>query len=90
MRENPEGSPDNSAPPPFRIDQTLHQILYKPQSRPAAEIAVERKALPEPPYPIHPDPQPMTKRAYQHLNAWRIWKSWGAPARTMAQTEVLS
>jgi len=82
MREIQEGSRSNDAAttvPPFRIDQKLHQILYKPESRPAVEAPVEQEALPEPPYPIHPDPQPMTKKAYQHMNAWRTWKSWGAP-----------
>ena len=82
MTENQVELPGNrttKSVSPFRIDPTLHQILYKPQSRPAVEVPVDLEALPEPPYPIHPDPQPMTKKAYHHLNAWRTGKSLGAP-----------
>ena len=82
MTENQVELPGNrttKSVSPFRIDPTLHQILYKPQSRSAVEVPVELEALPEPPYPNHPDPQPMTKKAYHHLNAWRTWKSLGAP-----------
>ena len=68
-----------TAPPAFRIDPKLHQILYKPAARPALEPAPEPEALPEPPYPIHPDPRPMTKKEYQRLNALRTWKTWGSP-----------
>jgi len=39
----------------------------------------EPAVLPEPPYPIHADPQPMSKSEYQKLNAIRTWKTWGAP-----------
>src|SRR5437899_7488961 len=35
--------------------------------------------LGEPLYPIHADPQPMSKSEYQKLNAIRTWKTWGAP-----------
>src|SRR5437588_11845475 len=73
-----ENAPASSAPP-FRLDQKLHQILYKPEPRTVLEALPEPVALPEPPYPIHPDPQPMTKSEYQKLNAIRTWKTWGAP-----------
>ena len=45
-----------AATPPFRLDAKLHQILYKPESRPVLEPLPEPEVLPEPPYPIHPDP----------------------------------
>jgi MoaA/NifB/PqqE/SkfB family radical SAM enzyme len=64
---------------PFRLDQKLHQILYKSPSRPTLEPMPEEIALPEPPYPQHPDPKEMTKSEYQRLNAIRTWKTWGAP-----------
>ena len=73
-----ENAPASSAPP-FRLDQKLHQILYKPEPRTVLEALPEPVALPEPPYPMHPDPQPMTKSEYQKLNAIRTWKTWGAP-----------
>src|ERR687894_402602 len=65
--------------PPFRLDAKLHQILYKPESRPVLEPLPEPEVLPEPPYPIHPDPKEMTKSEYQKLNAIRTWKTWGSP-----------
>jgi MoaA/NifB/PqqE/SkfB family radical SAM enzyme len=68
-----------AAPPPFRIDAKLHQILYTPASRPTLESAPELQVLPEPVYPQHPNPQPMSEREYQKLNAIRTWKTWGAP-----------
>src|SRR5207237_703878 len=74
-----ENAPTSSAPA-FRIDQQLHQILYKPEpQRSILEVLPEPSVLPEPPYPIHADPQPMTKSEYQKLNAIRTWKTWGAP-----------
>src|SRR5688500_10344240 len=63
---------------PFRIDQKLHQILYKAEARPKLEPQPE-EVLPEPVYPQHPDPVEMTKREYQKLNAIRTWKTWGSP-----------
>jgi MoaA/NifB/PqqE/SkfB family radical SAM enzyme len=66
-------------PPPFRIDPTLHQILYKRESRPTLEPIAEPEALPEPIYPQHPSPTEMTRSEYQKLNAIRTWKTWGAP-----------
>jgi MoaA/NifB/PqqE/SkfB family radical SAM enzyme len=65
--------------PPFRLDAKLHQILYKPASRPTLEQLPEPEVLPEPPYPIHPDPKEMSKSEYQKLNAIRTWKTWGSP-----------
>lgn len=65
--------------PAYRLDTKLHQILYKPPSRPKLESAREPVALPEPPFPIHPDPQEMTEREYQKMNAIRTWKTWGKP-----------
>src|SRR6266536_5007053 len=73
-----ENAPASSAPP-FRLDQNLHQILYKPEPRTVLEPKPEPEVLPEPPYPIHSDPQPMSKAEYQKLNAIRTWKTWGAP-----------
>src|SRR5712664_3927792 len=73
-----ENAPASSAPP-SRLDQKLHQILYKEESRPVLAPKAEIEVLPEPPYPIHPDPQPMTKSEYQKLNAIRTWKTWGSP-----------
>jgi hypothetical protein len=64
---------------PYRLDQKLHQILYKSPARPILEPLPEPEALPEPPYPLHPDPKEMTKSEYQRLNAFRTWKTWGAP-----------
>jgi MoaA/NifB/PqqE/SkfB family radical SAM enzyme len=68
-----------TAQTPFRLDQKLHQILYKPPSRPTLEPTPETEVLPEPPYPLHPDQREMTKSEYQKLNAIRAWKTWGAP-----------
>ena len=73
-----ENAPSSSAPP-FRLDQKLHQILYKPEERTVLAELSEPSDLPEPPYPIHADPQPMSKSDYQKLNAIRAWKTWGAP-----------
>ena len=73
-----ENAPTSSAPA-FRLDQQLHQILYKPEPRSALEPLPEPAVLPEPPYPLKPDPQPMTKSEYQKLNAIRTWKTWGSP-----------
>jgi MoaA/NifB/PqqE/SkfB family radical SAM enzyme len=73
-----ENAPTSSAPA-FRLDEKLHQILYKPEARTTLEALPEPAVLPEPPYPIHADPQPMTKSEYQKLNAIRTWKTWGAP-----------
>ncbi|MGH9941572.1 MAG: hypothetical protein ACRD9R_04325, partial [Pyrinomonadaceae bacterium] len=70
---------NTAAPAPFRIDPKLHQILYTPAGRPSLEPQPEPEALPEPPYPLHPDPPEMTKSEYQKLNAIRTWKTWGAP-----------
>src|SRR5258708_1903532 len=64
--------------PAFRIDQQLHQILYKAPGRATLEPKPE-EVLPEPPYPQHPDPREMTKREYLNHNGVRLWKTWGAP-----------
>src|SRR5213079_857886 len=73
-----ENAPTSSAPP-SRLDSKLHQILYKPEMRTTLDALPEPAVLPEPPYPIHADPQPMSKSEYQKLNAIRTWKTWGAP-----------
>jgi len=73
-----ENAPASSAPP-SRLDQKLHQILYKPEARTTLPVRQELEVLPEPVYPIHPDPQPMSKSDYQKLNAIRTWKTWGSP-----------
>src|SRR5258708_8576229 len=73
-----ENAPASSAPP-SRLDQKLHQILYKPEVRTTLQVKPELEVLPEPLYPIHPDPQPMSKSDYQKLNAIRTWKTSGSP-----------
>ena len=78
MAETQENLHAGTSAQPFRIDQKLHQILYKPETRPALEPKPE-EVLPEPVYPQHPNPVQMTKREYQKLNAKRTWKTWGAP-----------
>ena len=78
MAETQENLHSGTSAQPFRIDQKLHQILYKSESRPALEPKPE-EVLPEPVYPQHPNPVEMTKREYQKLNAKRTWKTWGAP-----------
>ena len=78
MSATPENSSGPNATPAFRIDQQLHQILYKPSAR----VQIERNptdGLPEPPYPQHPEPHEMTKGEYLKLNGVRLWKTWGAP-----------
>src|SRR5207247_10424496 len=72
-----ENAPASSAPP-FRLDQKLHQILYKPEPRPVLEPLPEPVALPEPPYPVPSDSQASTKSEYPKLKAIRTWKAWGA------------
>ncbi|MGI8555297.1 MAG: radical SAM protein [Pyrinomonadaceae bacterium] len=67
------------ATPAFRVDQKLHQILYKSPSKPTLEPAAEEMTLPEPPYPLRPDPSVMTEREYQKMNAIRTWKTLGKP-----------
>ena len=74
-----ENAPASSAPA-FRIDEKLHQILSRADEPRATLVEkAQPEVLPEPPYPIHADPQPMTKSEYQKLNAIRTWKTWGAP-----------
>jgi sulfatase maturation enzyme AslB (radical SAM superfamily) len=77
MAETQQNLHTGTSAQPYRVDQKLHQILYKPESRPSLEPTQE--VLPEPVYPQHPDPVPMTSRDYQLLNAKRTWKTWGAP-----------
>ena len=64
--------------PAYRIDQKLHQILYREPARPVFETDPD-EVLPEPVYPQHPDPVEMTEREWQKLNAFRTWKTWGSP-----------
>jgi MoaA/NifB/PqqE/SkfB family radical SAM enzyme len=78
MAETQENLHAGTSAQPYRLDQKLHQILYKSESRPSLAPAPE-EVLPEPVYPQHPDPVPMTRREYQKLNAKRTWKTWGAP-----------
>src|SRR5215813_9876350 len=78
MRNNEQELGPTSDAAPFRIDQQLHQILYKQPAAPKLEPKPE-EVLPEPVYPQHPDPTPMTKREYQKLGALRTWKTWGKP-----------
>lgn len=47
--------PDNGgAPPPFRVDVPLHQLLAKLRARPALLPSAQPRALPEPVFPQHP------------------------------------
>src|SRR3982751_1931975 len=62
---------------PFRIDAKLHQILYKTEER--SSLQPKGEMLPEPVYPLKPNPVEMSEREYQKLNAIRTWKTWGAP-----------
>ncbi|MDQ2937157.1 MAG: radical SAM protein, partial [Acidobacteriota bacterium] len=64
--------------PAYRIDQKLHQILYKSEAHPKLEPMPE-EVLPEPVYPQHPNPVEMTSKQYQTMNAKRGWTSWGSP-----------
>ncbi|MBV9214852.1 MAG: radical SAM protein [Acidobacteria bacterium] len=64
--------------PAYRIDQKLHQILYK-DAKPEALAPNPDELLPEPVYPQKPEPAEMTLREYQLHNAKRTWKTWGAP-----------
>ena len=68
MAETQQNLQPDAAAPAFRIDQKLHQILYKEPARPKLEPKPE-EVLPEPPYPQHPNPREMTKQEYQKLNA---------------------
>ncbi|MBV9241970.1 MAG: hypothetical protein JO314_08175, partial [Acidobacteria bacterium] len=52
---NGNGHSGTSAPA-YRIDQKLHQILYKEPERPKLELDDTQEALPEPVYPQHPNP----------------------------------
>src|SRR6266542_6930060 len=78
MAEIQENLEAGSSAQPFRIDQKLHQILYKAEAAPKLEPMPE-EVLPEPVYPQKPDPVPMTRKEYQKFNAIRTWKSWGSP-----------
>jgi len=57
--------------PAYRIDQKLHQILYKEPERPKFDISEDQEGLPEPVYPQKPNPVEMTEKEYQRLNATR-------------------
>ncbi|MCU1265238.1 MAG: Radical domain heme biosynthesis protein [Acidobacteria bacterium] len=74
IQENLQAGTDAA---PFRIDAKLHQILYKTEER--AKLQSKGEMLPEPVYPMKPNPVEMTERQYQKLNAIRTWKTWGAP-----------
>src|SRR5262249_13174257 len=78
MAETQQNLQTGTNAPSFRIDQQLHQILYKAPVRPKLEPNPE-ETLPEPPYPQHPNPKEMTKSEYQKMNAVRNWKTWGPP-----------
>ena len=60
MAETQENLHAGTSAQPFRIDQKLHQILYKSETRPALEPKPE-EVLPEPVYPQHPNPVAMTQ-----------------------------
>lgn len=77
-RELQEDLHSKSDAPAYRIDQKLHQILYKQPEKQVLEPAPE-VVLPEPIYPMNPDPVEMTQKEYQRKNALSAWKSWGKP-----------
>ena len=77
MIDAPEKVHTGTDAPAYRIDQKLHQILYKEPARPTFEPGEE--VLPEPVYPQHPDPVEKTMKEYRKENAKRAWKTWGAP-----------
>jgi MoaA/NifB/PqqE/SkfB family radical SAM enzyme len=78
MSEHEQNLAPATGAAPYRIDQQLHQILYKQPQRSRLEPKPE-EVLPEPVYPQHPDPTEMTRRQYQTLGALRTWNSWGKP-----------
>src|SRR3979411_474763 len=78
MAETQQNLETGAATPAFRIDQKLHQILYKAPARARLEPKPE-EVLPEPLYPQHPNPREMTKGEYQKINGIRTVKSWAAP-----------
>src|SRR4249919_124322 len=78
MAEIQENLEVGTSAQPFRVDPKLHQILYKPAAAPKLEPMPE-EVLPEPVYPQKPNPEPMTRKEYQKLNAIRTWKTWGSP-----------
>jgi MoaA/NifB/PqqE/SkfB family radical SAM enzyme len=65
--------------PAYRIDQKLHQILYKEPERVKFEVSPDDEGLPEPLYPQHPDAVAMSEKEYGRMNAKRTWKTWGKP-----------
>ena len=66
MAEIQENLHTGTDAPPFRIDQKLHQILYKSEAR-AKLVPMPENVLPEPVYPRKPNPVEMTERG--NLNA---------------------
>jgi MoaA/NifB/PqqE/SkfB family radical SAM enzyme len=78
MAEIQENLDAGTSAAPFRIDQKLHQILYKPEAR-AKLTPIPENVLPEPVYPQKPNPVEMTQKEYQRMNAIRTWKTWGSP-----------
>ena len=66
--------------PAFRIDKKLHQILYRGQEQERTTLApAPEEVLPEPVYPMKPEPVEMKESEYQKLNALRSWRTWGSP-----------
>ena len=78
MSASPEQPNTGNSVPAFRLDQQLHQILYKRPERPTFEPDPE-SVLPEPPFPQRPEAREMTQREYLKVNGVRLWKTWGAP-----------
>src|SRR4029079_3976218 len=76
--EQQQNSVPATAAAPFRIDQQLHQILYKEPARSRLEPKPE-ELLPEPVFPQHPNPTEMTRREYKTLGGLRPWTWWGKP-----------
>ena len=61
MAEIQENLHTGSDAAPFRIDAKLHQILYKTEER--TKLApIPENVLPEPVYPLKPNPVEMTER----------------------------
>ena len=67
----------------FRIDVKLHEVLMGPEVEGRSKLVADGPALtlPEPVYPqrSYSEETDRSETDYQHMNAWRTWRSWGKP-----------
>jgi MoaA/NifB/PqqE/SkfB family radical SAM enzyme len=63
----------------FRLNQSLQELLLKPQSLPNIGEGAEVLTLPEPVFPQHKSDHDFTKREFDRLNLIRAWKGWATP-----------